>query len=167
MEKEETKVVPPTEDKVEELEEEVVEIEDVDLGLNENHVKKVRELNKKKVVEQHVLNKQQQKTLAKIMAEAKMPVKMTDEEFTLGDNELDIRKLSSSNRMQMLFRTALLDNVYGRQILDTLVDILRLLMVIADKIGVDNIVESTDEVTEKVEKQNKIKEQLSKAKGNA
>ncbi len=167
MEKEETKVVPPTEDKVEELEEEVVEIEDVDLGLNENHVKKVRELNKKKVVEQHVLNQQQQKTLAKIMAEAKMPVKMTDEEFKLGENELDIRKLSSGNRTQMMFRTALLDNVYGRQTLDTLVDILRLLMVIADKLGVENIVESTDEVTEKVDKQNKIKEQLGKAKGNA
>lgn len=162
MEEKETKVVPPTEDKVEELEEEVVEIEDVDLGLSEKHVEAIKKENEKRVVEQHVLNKEQQKVLAKVFKEAKMPVKLTDDKFTLGENELDIRKLSAANRTQMLFRSGALTNVYGRQILDTLVDILRILMVLADILGVEDLVAKTDEVTDKVEKQNKIKESLKK-----
>ena len=58
---EKEKVVAPESD------EKVVEIEDVDLGLGEKDVQKVKAEVEKKVVENHVLNKEQQKIFNRIM----------------------------------------------------------------------------------------------------
>ena len=149
-----------TEDKVENLEEEVVEIEDVDAGITEEDVKAVKDLNEKKVVEQHVLNPQQQELFKQILVEAKMPVKLTDGKFELGENELDIRYLSKANKEQMFFREFALLAVYLKQILTSQIDTTRLLMVIADKLGVEDILEKTDEFIDKIDKANKIKETL-------
>ncbi len=156
MQNEEKKVVAP------ESEEKVVEIEDVDAGLKDSDVQAIKKENERRVKEQHVLNKDQQRIFTKILKEAKMPVKIKDEDFKLGENELDIRGLSSANRTQMLFRELTLENIYLKQCLTSLIDISRLLMVIADKLGVEDIVASTDDVIEKVEKKEKIKEQLKK-----
>lgn len=158
MQNEENKVVvaPQSEEKV-------VEIEDVDVGLKDSDVQAIKKENERRVKEQHVLNKDQQRIFTKILKEAKMPVKIKDSDFKLGENELDIRGLSSANRTQMLFRQFTLMNVYLKQVLTSLIDETRLLMVIADKIGVEDIVASTDDVIEKVEKKEKLKEQLKKA----
>lgn len=151
---EKEKVVAP------ESEEEVVEIEDVDAGITEKHVEKVKEEVEKKVKEQHVLNPEQQELFKKILEEAKMPVKMTDGKFQLGENELDIRYLSKSNKEQIIFRSLVLDNVYSKQILTSLVDITRLLMIICKKLGVDDIVAETDKVLEEIGHLEEVKKQL-------
>lgn len=146
-----------------EKEEKVVEIEDVDAGLKPKDVQDVKKAVKKKVVERHVLNKEQQKLFQQLLDEAKMPVKMSDPDFKLGENELDIRFLTKSNKEQMFFRALMLLNVNERSMLTSLIDITRLLMIIADKLGVEEIVKATDEIIEKIEKQTKIKEQIKKA----
>lgn len=151
---EKEKVVAPNSD------EEVVEIEDVDLGLGEKDVQKVKAEVEKKVVENHVLNKEQQKIFSRIMDEAHMPVHFSDSKFKLGENELDIRDLSKKNKEQMTFRQSTLELVYLKQILTTLIDISRLLMVVADKLGVEDIIAATDVVIEKTMKANKINEKL-------
>ena len=142
--------------------EEVVEIEDVDVGLKEEDVKVVKKENERKVKEQHVLNKEQQSIFEQIMVAAKMPVKLENKDFKLGENELDIRYLSKQNKEQMFFRELALLNIYAKECFTTLIDVTRLLMVIADKLGVPDIIKATDEVIEKVEKANKIKEKLGK-----
>lgn len=151
---EKEKVVAP------ESEEEIVEIEDVDAGITEKHVEKVKEEVEKKVKEQHVLNPEQQELFKKILEEAKMPVKMTDGKFSLGENELDIRYLSKSNKEQIIFRSLVLDNVYSKQILTSLVDITRLLMIVCKKLGVDDIVAETDKVLEEIGHIEEVKKNL-------
>ncbi len=151
---EKEKVVAPESD------EKVVEIEDVDLGLGEKDVQKVKAEVEKKVVENHVLNKEQQRIFNRIMDEAHAPVHFSDSKFKLGENELDIRDLSKKNKEQMNFRQGTLNLVYLKQILTTLIDISRLLMVVADKLGVEDIVAATDVVIDKTMKANKIKEKL-------
>jgi len=144
--------------------EEVVYIEDRDAGLVEKDVEDVKKLNEKKVTEQHVLNKEQQEIFSRMLDEAKMPVKMTDGKFALGENELDIRYLSKSNKEQMFFRQLTLLNVDNRQMMTTLIDITRLLMIVCDKLGVEDIVAATDEVLERVGRIEDVRKQLKEVK---
>ena len=143
-----------------ESDEEVKEIEDLDAGLTEEDVKVVKEEVERKVKEQHVLNPEQQDLFQQILEAAKMPVRLDNKDFKLGENELDIRYLSKQNKEQMFFRQMTLQNVYLKQILTSLVDVSRLLMVVADFLGVKDIIGKTDEIIEKLEKENKIREQL-------
>lgn len=154
MKIEETKVVAAPE----ESEENVVEIADLDANLKEQDVKDVKKAVKEKVVEKHVLTEEQEETFQKILDAAKMPVQMSDADFKLGENELDIRYLSTKNRTQMVFRSLMLNNIYLKQTLTTLVDILRSIFLIADAMGVKDIVGKTDEILERLNKQ--IKENL-------
>ena len=153
MEEEKKTLVP-------ESDEEVKEIEDLDAGLTEEDVKVVKEEVERKVKEQHVLNPEQQELFQQILEAAKMPVRLDNKDFKLGENELDIRYLSKQNKEQMFFRQMTLQNVYLKQILTSLVDVSRLLMVVADFLGVKDIIGKTDEIIEKLEKENKIREQL-------
>ena len=141
-----------------------VELPDADAGLVEGDVDVIKAENEKKVIAQHTLNPQQEDLFKQIMEEAKMPVKLSDGKFKLGENELDIRYLSKGNKEQMFFRELVLAIVYLKQILTSQIDTTRLLMIIADKLGIEDIVGKTDEVIEKIEKENKIRESL-KSKG--
>ena len=143
-------------------EEEEEEIADLDAGLKEEDIQGVKDAVSDKVKKNHVLNPDQQRIFEEILSAAKMPVKMDNKDFKLGENELDIRWLSKQNRDQIIFRMSVLENVYLKQILTSLIDISRLLMVIADKIGVEDIIGKTDEVIEKVEKEQQIRETLGK-----
>lgn len=134
-----------------------VEVEDVDAGLTDKNIEEVREATKKEVELNHVLNPEQQEIFLEMCEEAKQPFVITDGKFKLGEKELDIRYLSKKNLDQMMFRTGVLQNVYLKQILSTLVDIMRLSMIIADKIGVEDIIQATDDIVEKTEKQHNFK----------
>ena len=141
-----------------------VEIEDVDLGNTEGDIEKVKKEAKGKVIAQHVLNKEQQKLYEEALKAAELPVKFTDDDFKLGKNELDVRDLSSRNRTQMLFRTLVLLVVNSKECFTTLLDISRLLMIICDKLGIEDIVKATDDIIEKVDGQQKIKAKLKREK---
>ena len=145
-------------------EEEVhVEIEDLDAGLTKEHVKQVREETHKKVIEDHVLSKEQQKLFKQMLKEADMSQVIKDAEMVLGKNELDIRQLSDKNFRQMMFRSQVISNIYLKQILTSLVDITRLLMIQCDIMGVEDIVGATDDIIEKINKQRNFKKTLQDA----
>ena len=132
---------------------------------SEEDIAELKEQIKEEVVAENAPNEEQNELFKKVLEEASMPVEMTDKDFKLGDNELDIRKLNKGNYKQMMFRQGVLQNVYLKQIMTSLVDITRLLMVVCDKIGVEDIVAATDDVIEKVaEKNQQLKEILDKAK---
>lgn len=155
METKEEKVVAPNKS-----EEEKEFVKDVDLGLTKADVKEVKKKTKKEVLKQHVLNEEQEQLFQEMLENAGMPVEIHDTDFKLGKQELDIRYLNRHNQTQMLFRQLTLQNVYLKQALTSLIDLTRLTMVIADKLGVPDIIKATDDIIEKIDKANKIKEQL-------
>lgn len=121
--------------------------------VTEEDVEKVKEGIKEAVINDHGIDEEQSKLYNEMLKEAQMPVTMKDEDFKLGVQELDIRSLSKKNREQMFFRALVLQNVYSKQLLTSLIDTTRLLMIIADKLGIDDIIGATDEIIEKIAKQ--------------
>lgn len=121
--------------------------------VTEEDVEKVKEGIKEAVIKEHGISEEQAKLYEQMVKEAQMPVTMKDEDFELGIQELDIRGLSKKNKEQMFFRSLVLFNVYSKQILTSLIDTTRLLMIIADKLGIEDIIEATDDILEKIAKQ--------------
>lgn len=107
---------------------------------------------KKIATDQVKLSKHDQAIIEQALKEAKMPVHLTDKDFKLGEGELDIRKLSPENTTQMMFRMLLLNIVYDRQLAQSLVDIMRLMMIILKKLGCDDIIKATDDLLEELKK---------------
>lgn len=137
--------------------------EKVDM-LKEEDVAAVREGIEKEVIKQNEMSEKDAEIYQKIMDEAGLPVKFTDEKFKLGKQELDIRPLTKKNKEQMFFRTIALLNVYLKQLLGGQTDLLRLLMVIADKLGVEDIVGATDDVIQKIQDQQDLKAKVGSVK---
>lgn len=121
--------------------------------LKEYDIKKVQKAIRDEQMKQHEISEKDQKIYDEMLKVADMPVVLTNAGFKLGKQELDIRKLSDANFRQMFFREQVLTNIYSKATVDTLMDILRLLMVIATKLGVEDIVGATDELIEKLNKQ--------------
>ena len=82
----------------------------------------------------------------RVLKAAKMPVKLTNDKFEMGESELDIRELSGKNYRQLMYRVGLLENVYLKQVVASLSDIIRLQMVILKKLGSENIIEDIEKV---------------------
>ena len=95
-----------------------------------------------------------------------MPVEYLDKDFKLGDNELYIRSLSKRNYNQMIFRTLVLQNVYLKNVTSGLLDITRLLLVLLDKLGVEDIVKATDDIVDKINEQTELLKNLKKQQNN-
>ena len=105
------------------------------------------------------LTAQQAKKIAELMDIAKMPIVLKDGDITMGEGEVDIRKLSHASLNQMMFRLMILNNLYLKDIATSFVDVLKLFMVVLDKYGVEDIAQAIEDL------ENKLKEQdISKKK---
>ena len=124
---------------------------------------------KKDIVSKSEMSEEDAEMALEMLEEADMPVAITDEDFKLGRRELDIRKLSDDNFKQMLFRTLLTQGVWLRNISNLLIDLIRLVYVELDALGVENILKKEDAVLSKIHKQQNeriAKEILEKQKKN-
>ena len=119
-------------------------------------VEQAKKISKEKVIADHEVDDDTQEIMARILEEAKMPIELKNEDFKMGERELDIRGLSSKNRDQMLFRMLVLNNVYQRQNALTLIDIMRLMMILLKQMGVENIEKAIDDLIQ--EQTQKIKQ---------
>ena len=99
----------------------------------------IRAKAKEQALEETSLTEEQIKEWEKIVAEAKMPVELNDDDFKCGEGEVDIRNLNDKNASQMMFRVGMLNVVYLRNISQSLIDIQRLLMVLLTKDGDINV----------------------------
>ena len=131
-----------------------------DVVLTKEDEKKVLTAIKQAHIDASKLKPETQKVFMEMLEKAKLPVVLDDKDFEMGEQELDVRHLSRANYRQMEFRQLVLQNVYLKQIAMGLTDNLRMLMVIADKLGVEDIVGATDKVLDQVEK--KEQEKLNK-----
>lgn len=131
---------------------------DKPLDLNDPEtIKKVRDEIANEVIKDNEIPEEQAEAFKQMLEEATMPVELKDEEFKLGDNELDIRGLSDKNIIQMFFRTLALQSVWLKNITTSLIDLTRLMMIHLDHEGVKDIVKATDDIIEKIKKQNQVK----------
>ena len=106
----------------------------------------MEETHEKRVIDESKLNEHDQEIFNEMLKAAKMPVKLTNDKFEMGESELDIRELSGKNYRQLMYRVGLLENVYLKQVVASLSDVIRLQMVILKKLGSENIVEDVEKV---------------------
>lgn len=99
------------------------------------------------------LTKEQSKKIAELMNIAKMPIVLKDGDITMGEGEVDIRKLSHASLNQMMFRLMILNNLYLKDIATSFIDVLKLFMVVLDKNGVEDIAQSIEDLENKIKKQ--------------
>ena len=125
--------------------------------LTEEDLKAVKKAVKKAQLAASEISPENQELFEKMLAEADMPIYLSDKDFKLGKQELDVRHLNRANWRQMEFRQLILQNIYLKQVVMGQTDILRMLMVIADKIGVEDIVQATDDLLDKITKQQEEK----------
>ena len=94
------------------------------------------------------LSKKDMEKVQKILEMAKLPIEINDEDFKLGEREIDIRKLSKENKEQLKFRIAMRNSALLYDISQTQGDILRTQMAILRKLGVENL---TDYLSETID----------------
>lgn len=128
----------------------------------EESKKAVLEAIKKDVIAKSGMSKEDAEIALEMLDEANMPVLMNDEDFKLGPRELDVRELSDKNYKQMIFRTLLTQGVWIRNVSNILVDLIRLIYVELDALGVENILKKEDSVLAKITKQQneRVREQI-------
>ena len=126
-------------------------------NLTEKDVEAVRKAVKKAQMNANQISPENQELFEKIMAAADMPIVLQDKDIKLGRQELDVRTLSRNSYRQMEFRQLVLNNVYLKQVSMSLTDITRLLMVIAKKLGVEDIIEETDKVIDEIAEHERAK----------
>lgn len=131
----------------------------------EESKKAILEAIKKDVISKSGMSEQDADMALEMLEEADMPIGLTDEDFKLGRRELDIRKLSDENYKQIIFRTLLTQGVWLRNVSQLLIDLIRLIYVELDAIGVKDILHTSDKVLAKInnEQRELVKEQILKA----
>lgn len=120
----------------------------------DNVIDDFKEAVKEETIKKHELTPDEIDQVREMLELAKLPVVFTNDDFTMGERELDIRELNKKNRDQLMFRmSAVLPNVYLRQILTSLIDMTRLLMLLCKKNGVVNINEELDDLIKELNEQ--------------
>lgn len=125
--------------------------------LTEEDVKAVKQAVKKAQIASQEISPENQRLFEQMMKDADMPIRMEDKDFKCGKQELDVRHLSRANWRQMEFRQLVLNNLYTKQLMMSLTDITRLLIIICKKLGVEDVVQATDDVINEIAEKEKAK----------
>lgn len=151
------------EEKNETLQEEKKEdVIDKALDLSPENIEKVKEQIANEIIDEHKLTEEQGVLFKQLCEEAEQPVQFLDKDFKLGPQELDIRKLSKKNLEQMFFRTQVQQITWLKNVHNTMLDVIRLLFVLLDHLGVENIAEATDAIESKLAEQTEVLKEFKK-----
>jgi len=126
-------------------------------GLTTKEKQQVKAALKEDALKQTSATPEETKKLADMLELAKMPIVIKDKDIKLGPGEVDFRQVSDLNARQLLFRYLTLNNVYLKDIRDSLIDIQKLLMILAKTQGVTDIIKATDEIVEELRKETEKK----------
>ena len=119
-------------------------------GLTTEEKKELKAKAKEAVMEELGVSEEEAARVEDMLKLAQMPIELKDNDIKRGKGEVDIRKLSPENRAQLEFRMSVLRNLYLKDISSSLIDLLRLNMIIAKKLGVDDIIKATDEIQQEM-----------------
>jgi hypothetical protein len=125
-------------------------VEEKKIELTPELREQVKEKLKEEALKSIDISEKDSAVFKEMLDEALMPVIMNDKDFKLGPQELDIRNLSNKNKYQMFFRQLTLQNVYLRNVNSSLIDIMRLIMVLLTKLGVEDIEKGIDDVLDQL-----------------
>ena len=127
--------------------------------LTEQDVKNVRSAVEKAAKAKADANPKDIERFKELLSQSKMPVEFKDEDFKLGEGELDVRGLSDANYRQLMFRVNVIKSNHLRDISQSMTDIERLLMLVLKKLGVNDIGKELMDLFEELGK--KVKESIS------
>ncbi len=127
--------------------------------LTEQDVKNVRSAVEKAAKAKADANPKDIERFKELLSQSKMPVEFKDEDFKLGEGELDVRGLSDANYHQLMFRVNVIKSNHLRDISQSMTDIERLLMLVLKKLGVNDIGKELMDLFEELGK--KVKESIS------
>ena len=127
--------------------------------LTEQDVKNVRSAVEKAAKAKADANPKDIERFKELLSQSKMPVEFKDEDFKLGEGELDVRGLSDANYRQLMFRVNVIKSNHLRDISQSMTDIERLLMLVLKKLGVNDLGKELMDLFEELGK--KVKESIS------
>lgn len=119
-------------------------------GLSKQEKTKAKEQLRQQALKESGVSEQDAKKITELFDLAQMPITLKDKDIKLGKGEVDFRELSDKNLKQMLFRYLTLNNIYLKDIRDSFVDVLKLLMILLGKQGVSDITKAIEELEEKL-----------------
>lgn len=128
-------------------------------ALTEKDVENVRSAVEKAAKAKADANPKDIERFKELLSQSKMPVEFKDEDFKLGEGELDVRGLSDANYRQLMFRVNVIKANHLRDISQSMTDIERLLMLVLKKLGVNDIGKELMDLFEELGK--KVKESIS------
>lgn len=128
-------------------------------ALTEKDVENVRSAVEKAAKAKADANPKDIERFKELLSQSKMPVEFKDEDFKLGEGELDVRGLSDANYRQLMFRINVIKANHLRDISQSMTDIERLLMLVLKKLGVNDIGKELMDLFEELGK--KVKESIS------
>lgn len=128
-------------------------------ALTEKDVKNVRSAVEKAAKAKADANPKDIERFKELLSQSKMPVELKDEDFKLGEGELDVRGLSDANYRQLMFRVNVIKANHLRDISQSMTDIERLLMLVLKAQGVEDIGKALNDLFEELGK--KVKESIS------
>lgn len=99
------------------------------------------------------LTEEEQKLLEEAQKEMDNPIALTDKEFVMASREIDIRKLSKTNKDQVYFRLYCQMVAYLRALNQSMVDLTKLSMLILKKLGVEDIINATDDLDDQIKEE--------------
>ena len=122
----------------------------------EKDLKKAKKQAKEESMKQVELTDEEREMIEKAEKELNQPIELKDNDIKLGNGELDIRSLSQKSINQLMFRLQSGNLAYLRYLSQSLIDILRVVMLIATKVGVQNMTEEISELIDKLAKESKL-----------
>lgn len=115
----------------------------------------LEELNDKKVKSQTEFTEEEEKKAKELFDAMNMPIQVTKDQIQFGARELDIRKLSNKDIMQLFFRTQVSTTLHLNDISRSLLDLTRLFMAFLYRYGVEDIAKEVEDTLEKLQKEAK------------
>lgn len=135
-------------------------------GLTKQQKSQAKDKMKEMAMQDNSVSPEEMKKLEEMMKIAKMPIELKDSDIQMGEGEVDVRKLSEESYKQLIFRLFTLNNVYVRDLCTSLIDVMRLMMILLEKLGIDDVPTAMDQLMDKLSKQMKSKQMKSKQKLN-
>jgi len=115
-------------------------------GLTTEEKKELKAKAKQTAMEELGVSEEEMDKIQDMLKLAQMPIELKDSDVKMGKGEVDVRKLSDQNFRQMVWRLLILNNLYTKDISSSLIDIMKLIMLVLKRLGCEDIIKATDEL---------------------
>ena len=115
-------------------------------GLTTEEKKELKAKAKQTAMEELGVSEEEMDKIQDMLKLAQMPIELKDGDVKMGKGEVDVRKLSDQNFRQMVWRLLILNNLYTKDISSSLIDIMKLIMLVLKRLGCEDIIKATDDL---------------------